>query len=67
MSAGAVIGSQASLRWMCPQGRGGSSPLPRTFLEKKSLIIYHLFYNNCKWKISRFSIIIFYQNIYETP
>ena len=28
--AGAVTGSQAALRWQCPHGRGGSSPLPRT-------------------------------------
>jgi tRNA A-37 threonylcarbamoyl transferase component Bud32 len=25
-------GSQAALRWQCPQGRGGSNPLPRTQL-----------------------------------
>ena len=30
MRAGAVIGSQAGLRCQWPQGRGGSSPLPRT-------------------------------------
>ena len=35
---GCCNGSQAGLRCQCPQGRGGSTPLPRTRIQLKDFL-----------------------------
>lgn len=58
--AGVETGRQASLRWMCSQGRGGSSPLPRTMLIFNiigwivAVILFSTFILLCFWVFSSF-------------